>query len=160
LQKPFLPAQSGREDAHEHKSIGQVMGGQHRARQAELVLLRQRQGMEEMEAAFRNVALREPLEKNLGSNRVLSNQGRGSGKQEDRAITRMRLHRTLGELQELRCPARICNDQAEDILPPAPAFLRLIAEGQRHLPCGSVSHANCGGLPCGGPDQDESAARW
>ena len=62
----------------------------------ELVLLRERQGAQQMAAVDRNVALGKALQEDLRAPRLLIEERRRGGEQQDVAIARLRAHGFFG----------------------------------------------------------------
>jgi hypothetical protein len=72
------------------------VGFQQRTRRQEPVLLRERQGTQQVAGIDRNVALAEALHKNLCAGRILIQQRCCSGEQQDMPIAGLRAHRLFG----------------------------------------------------------------
>jgi hypothetical protein len=117
------------------------MSLEQRTRGKEPVLLRERKGIQQMPSINRDVAFAETLEKDLCTGRILVEQSRSSGEQQDLSVAWVRAHRLLGELQKPGLAGRIGENIEENPIPrdgrPVAVFVRhlfrLIAKGENRL---------------------------
>jgi hypothetical protein len=104
------------------------MGFQHRTRQSELVLLRERQGAQQVAGADRNVALGKTLQKDLRARGILIEERCRGSEQQEVAIARLRAHRLLGLWQKPGMAMRISEGSLEDLVPSGGHILRIAVQ--------------------------------
>jgi hypothetical protein len=127
-------------------------GFQHRTRQSELALLRERHGAQQVAGVDSNVALGKALEEDLRACGILIEERCRGSEQQEVAIARLRAHRLLGLRQKPGMAMRISEGSPEDPVPSdghilmiaARQLFRLIAERENRLRRGSTRHAK----PC------------
>src|SRR5215471_2433197 len=108
-----------------------------------------------MAAGNCDVALREALEKDLGTRRLPIEKRRGGSEQQNMAVARLRAHSLLGLPQKSARALRIGKRSEQDALPSGRAILRiivrqllrLIGEGKHRLRRRTTRHARPSGFP-------------
>ena len=106
-KEPFPPCPTAGKNSEGVESISEPMGFQHGSRRFQLAPLRKRQSAQQMVTANGDVALGEPLQKNLRSVGLLIEDGSRGCKQQDVAIARLCAHRLFSLRQKLRLSIRI-----------------------------------------------------
>ena len=129
-----------RENSEGVESISEPMGFQHGSRRFQLAPLRKRQSAQQMVTADGDVALGEPLQKNLRSVGFLIENRSCGRKQQDVAIARLCAHRLFSLRQKLRLSIRISEGGEKDSVP-SEGLLRRIAKRQSRLRRGRMGHA-------------------
>ena len=139
-----------------HRALNRIrepIGFQHRTRQSELVLLRERQGAQQVAGADRNVALGKALQKDLRARGMLIEERCRGGEQQDVAIARLRAHRLLGLRQKPGMAIRIGKGSPEDLVPPDSHILLLAArqslpaDRRKEKPSAPRNHEACKTVP-------------
>ena len=150
---PCPPRKAAGKNVQGAEPIRKPMGFQHRTRQSELVLLRERQGAQQVAGADRNVALGKALQKDLRARGILIEERCRGSEQQEVAIARLRAHRLLGLRQKPGMAIRIGEGSPEDLVPSGGHILliaarhlfRLIAERENRLRRGM--HEACKTVP-------------
>ena len=128
--EPCPPLEAAGKNAQSVEPLREPMGFEQRTGRQQPVLLRERQGVEQVPGIDRDVAFAETLEKDLGPCRFLVKQSARSGEQQDMSIAWVRAHRLLGELQKPGTADRIGESVEEN---PIPCNGRVVAILVRHL---------------------------
>src|SRR5271166_4441280 len=124
---PCPPRKASGKKVQSAEPIRKPMGFQHRTRQSELVLLRERQGAQQVAGVDRNVALGKALQKDLGARGILIEERCRGSEQQEVAIARLRAHRLLGLRQKPRMAMRISERSPEDLVPSGGHILLIAA---------------------------------
>ena len=128
--KPCPSLEAAGKNAQSVETIREPMSFERRARRKEAVLLRERKSIQQVPSINRDVAFAEALEKDLCTRRILIQQSRCSGEQQDISVAWMRAHRLLSELQKPGMTGRIGKNIEEN---PIPSNGRVVAILVPHL---------------------------
>ncbi|MCP3460708.1 hypothetical protein [Bradyrhizobium sp. CCGUVB23] len=126
--------------------IREPVGFKQRTRRQEPVLLRKCQGVQQVAGTDRNVALAEAFQKDLCAGRILVQQRRRGGEQQDIPIARLCAHGLLSQRQKTRLEAAIGEGSQQNLIPrrvlpiSARQLFRLIAKWENPLRRGCMRH--------------------
>ena len=96
VREPSLTRQAPGKNGERVEQTRQRVGFQHRPRELKLVLLREHERAQKMAAVGRDVAFGKALQEDLGAPRLLIEQRRCGGEQQDMALARSRAHGFFG----------------------------------------------------------------